>query len=82
MWPPSSGFKSKQERNQQESGNPVSLVEIMGKERVGFQYPFCFYIIPVSVSHIVALCLLRTGLLLGLLFNHEDGGDIFLRNVR
>jgi hypothetical protein len=28
-----------------------------------------------------ACCLLRAGFLLRLFFDHEDGGDIFIRNV-
>jgi hypothetical protein len=28
-----------------------------------------------------ACCLLHAGFLLGLLYNTEDGGDVFLRNI-
>jgi hypothetical protein len=29
----------------------------------------------------IACCLFHVGFLLGLFFSHEDGGDVFLRNV-
>jgi hypothetical protein len=36
---------------------------------------------PVKVNLRFGCCLLHAGSLLGLLFNSEDGGDIFLRNI-
>jgi hypothetical protein len=34
-----------------------------------------------GIQRHVACSLLYAGFLLGLIFDHEDGGDIFLRNV-
>jgi hypothetical protein len=58
------------------TGSPGSLKEPMGTDGLA---SFCLYTIPCFfTSHISACCLLHAVFLLGLLFNPEVGGNIYL----
>jgi hypothetical protein len=53
------------------------LLEVL----INFFYSEEFNLLVYSAVQSVACFLIHAGFLLGLVFSHEDGGDMFLRNV-